>query len=105
MIKIFLGSTSLAIYSIPQQISGKLSVLSDGLISVFIPRISSRKKNYDNKNIFNSNFYGFFYLIGLLLFLINPFLDNIISWWLGENNNSKIIFLFKIFLSVFFYIV
>ena len=104
LIKIFLGSTSLAIYSIPQQISGKLSVLSDGLISVFIPRISSRKKNYDKKNIFNSNFYGFFYLIGLLLFLINPFLDNIISWWLGENNNSKIIFLFKIFLIVSFYI-
>ena len=39
-----------------------------------------------------------------MLFLINPFLDNIISWWLGENNNSKIIFLFKIFLIVSFYI-
>ena len=104
LIKIFLGSTSLAIYSIPQQISGKLSVLSDGLISVFIPRISSRKKIIDKKNIFNSNFYVFFYLIGLFLFLINPFLDRILSWWLGENNNLKIIFLFKIFLITSFYI-
>ena len=104
LIKVFLGSTSLALYSIPQQISGKLSVFSDGLISVFIPRISSIKKNSDKKNIFNSNFYGFFYLIGLILFLIYPFLDNILSWWLGENNNLKIIFLFKIFLIVSFYI-
>ena len=52
LIKIFLGSTSLAIYSIPQQISGKLSVLSDGLISVFIPRISSRKKKNMIRKIF-----------------------------------------------------
>ena len=104
LIKIFLGSTSLAVYSIPQQISGKLSVLSDALIAVFIPRISSRKKNNDKKNIFNSNFYGFFYFIGLLLFLFYPFLDNILYWWLGENNNLKIIFLFKIFLIVSFYI-
>ena len=35
LIKIFLGSTSLAVYSIPQQISGKLSVLSDALL-IFI---------------------------------------------------------------------
>ena len=104
LIKVFLGSTSLALYSIPQQISGKLSVFSDGLISVFIPRISSIKKNSDKKNIFNSNFYGFFYFIGLLLFLFYPFLDNILYWWLGENNNLKIIFLFKIFLIVSFYI-
>ncbi len=104
LIKIFLGSSNLAIYSIPQQISGKLSVLSDGLISVFIPRISSSKKFLDKKKIFNSNFYGFFYFIGFSLILVNPVLDDIITLWLDENNNLKIIFLFKIFLIVSFYI-
>ncbi len=104
LIKIFLGSSSLAIYSIPQQISGKLSVLSDGLISVFIPRISSSKKFLEKKDILNSNFYGFFYFIGLCIIFINPVIDDILLWWLRESNNLKIIFLFKIFLIVSFYI-
>ena len=104
LIKIFLGAANLTLYSIPQQIAGKLSILSDAIIAVFIPRISSRKKTKDILNIFNSNFYIFFYLIGISLIIINPFLDEIIKWWLGKNINLKIIYLFKIFLLVSFYI-
>jgi len=104
LIKIFLGAANLTLYSIPQQIAGKLSILSDAIIAVFIPRISSRKKTKDILNIFNSNFYIFFYLIGISLIIINPFLDEIIKWWLGKNINFKIIYLFKIFLLVSFYI-
>ena len=48
LIKIFLGAASLSTYSIPQQIAGKLSVISDGLISVFIPKISSSKNKKKN---------------------------------------------------------
>ena len=104
LIKIFLGAANLTLYSIPQQIAGKLSIISDAIIAVFIPRISSRKKTKDILNIFNSNFYIFFYLIGISLIIINPFLDEIIKWWLGKNINLKIIYLFKIFLLVSFYI-
>tara|TARA_B100000965_G_scaffold186261_1_gene155432 strand:- start:338 stop:1738 length:1401 start_codon:yes stop_codon:yes gene_type:complete len=104
LIKIFLGAANLTLYSIPQQIAGKLSILSDAIIAVFIPRISSRKTTKDILNIFNSNFYIFFYLIGISLIIINPFLDEIIKWWLGKNINLKIIYLFKIFLLVSFYI-
>ena len=104
LIKIFLGAANLTLYSIPQQIAGKLSILSDAIIAVFIPRISSRKKTKDILNILNSNFYVFFYLVGICLIIINPFLDEIIKWWLGKNINLKIIYLFKIFLLVSFYI-
>ena len=60
IIKIILGSASLSIYSIPQQIAGKLSIVSDSLISVFLPRISSSRSKKIKHEILNSNFYGFF---------------------------------------------
>ena len=109
LIKIVLGAANLTLYSIPQQIAGKLQILSDAIIAVFIPRISSTKKTKDIFKIFNSNFYVFFYFVGIGLIIINPFLDEIIEWWLGENIKStifllQIIYLFKIFLLVSFYI-
>ena len=44
IIKIILGASSLSIYSIPQQIAGKLSIISDALISVFLPKSSSQNQ-------------------------------------------------------------
>ncbi|WP_440653728.1 oligosaccharide flippase family protein [Candidatus Pelagibacter sp. HIMB1506] len=104
LIKIFLGAASLSTYSIPQQIAGKLSVISDGLISVFIPKISSSKNKKKTFEILNSNFYSFFYLIGFLLILINPFINEVLIWWLRVSANLEILFLFKIFLMISFYI-
>ena len=104
IIKIILGSSSLSIYSIPQQIAGKLSIISDSLISVFLPRISSSKSKKIKHEILNSNFYGFFYLIGFSLLILMPFLDRLIFWWLGESTNTQIIYLFKIFIIVSFFI-
>ena len=104
LIKVFLGAASLSLYSIPQQIAGKLSVISDGLISVFIPKISSSENKKKTFEILNSNFYGFFYFIGFFLILINPFIDELLIWWLKENANLSIIYLFKIFLLISFYI-
>ena len=104
IIKIILGSASLSIYSIPQQIAGKLSIVSDSLISVFLPRISSSRSKKIKHEILNSNFYGFFYLIGFSLLILMPFLDKLIFWWLGESTNPQIIYLFKIFIIVSFFI-
>ena len=104
LIKIFLGAASLSLYSIPQQIAGKLSVLSDGLISVFIPKISSSKNKKKIFKILNSNFYGFFYFISFCIILINPFIDELLIWWLKTNATLSIIYLFKIFLIISFYI-
>ena len=104
LIKLFLGAANLSLYSIPQQIAGKLSVISDGLISVFIPKISSSKNKKKTYEILNSNFYGFFYLIGFFLILLNPFIDEILIWWLKKDANSSLIYLFRIFLIISFYI-
>ena len=104
IIKIILGSSSLSIYSIPQQIAGKLSIISDSLISVFLPRISSSKSKKIKHEILNSNFYGFFYLIGFSLLILMPFLERLIYWWLGESTNPQIVYLFKIFMIVSFFI-
>lgn len=104
LIKIFLGAASLSLYSIPQQIAGKLSVLSDGLISVFIPKISSSKNKKKILKILNSNFYGFFYFISFCIILIIPFVDELLIWWLKTNATLSIIYLFKIFLIISFYI-
>ena len=38
-----------------------------------------------------------FYLIGFLLILINPLIDEILIWWLKANATLDIIFLFNIF--------
>ena len=103
LIKLFLGAASLSLYSIPQQIAGKLSVLSDGLISVFLPKISSSKKK-ERFEILNANFYGFFYVVSFILILINPFVDELLIWWLKANYNLSITYLFKIFLIISFYI-
>ena len=104
LIKIFLGAASLSLYSVPQQIAGKLSVISDGLISVFIPKISSSKNKKKTFEILNSNFYGFFYTIGFFLIFINPFIDELLIWWLKANASLDMIYLFKIFLMISFYI-
>ena len=104
IIKIILGASSLSIYSIPQQIAGKLSIISDALISVFLPKVSSTKSKKRNYEILNSNFYGFFYFVGLPLIIILPFVGKLIYWWLGDNANFQIIYLFKIFIIVSFYI-
>ena len=71
LIKIFLGASSLSLYSIPQQIAGKLAVISEGMISVFLPRISSKQKFKVKYNIFNSNSMVSFILY-LILIIINP---------------------------------
>ena len=104
IIKLILGSANLAIYTIPQQISGKLSVISDALISVFLPKVSGKNSIKDKKTTLNSNFYAFFYFIGIILILLGPILENLIILWLGNNTDLKILYLFNIFIITSFYI-
>lgn len=104
IVKIVLGSATLSLYVIPQQIAGKLSVISDAVVSVFLPRVSSNRNKDNRYKIFNANFYGFFYIAALPLILLLPYFDEIIIWWLGKDVNFKIFHLFKIFILASFYI-
>ncbi len=97
LVKFFFGPAALAIYSIPQQLSGKLSVMSKGFSSVLLPSISqSEEKSVVNKN-FLLSIKLFTFLVPLLLFLIFQFYDWFLRIWLGSNYSFEILQLLKIF--------
>ena len=49
IVSIILGPVSLSLYSIPQQITGKLTVISRAFSSYLLPYLSSGKKELDFK--------------------------------------------------------
>ncbi len=93
LIKIFIGTPSMALYSIPQQLTGKLSILSKGFSAFLLPNISKRNKNLE-----------FFYSIDLFLkyipiaiFLFFPAYPYLLKFWLGNEYSDLILYLTKIF--------
>ena len=100
LIKIFLGPVALATYSIPQQITGKLSVVSKGFSAFLLPFLS--RKNFKN-NDFNASLKIFLKILPVIIFLIFPFYSILLKLWLGDEFNQEILYLTKIFsLSVIF---
>ena len=100
LIKIFLGPVALATYSIPQQITGKLSVISKGFSAFLLPFMS--RKNFKN-NDFNQTLKIFLKILPIFIFLIFPFYSFLLKLWLGSVFNQEILILTKIFsLSVIF---
>ena len=99
LIKIFMGPVALATYSIPQQLTGKLSIFSKGFSAFLLPLFSKKKANHD----FNLTIKIFLKLIPILIFLLFPFYSILLKFWLGENFDENILILSKIFsLSVIF---
>ena len=100
LIKIFLGPVYLATYSIPQQITGKLSVLSKGFSAFLLPFLS--RKNHKNKD-FNTSLTIFIKIFPIFIFILFPFYSTLLKLWLGEQYNQEILVLTKIFsLSIIF---
>ena len=100
LIKIFLGPIALATYSIPQQITGKLSVVSKGFSAFLLPFLS--RKNFKN-NDFNESLNIFLKILPVIIFLIFPFYSTLLKLWLGNQFNQEMLYLTKIFsLSVIF---
>ncbi len=93
LIKIILGGAALALYSIPQQLTGKLSVLSRGFGVFLMPFLSAGKK----KNDYNQTLKIFYCYIPILIFILLPFYSFILNFWLGESFESQILSLTKIF--------
>ena len=94
LIKIILGGAALALYSIPQQLTGKLSVLSRGFGVFLMPFLSAGK----NKNDYNQTLKIFYCYIPILIFILLPFYSFILNFWLGsESFESQILSLTKIF--------
>lgn len=98
-IKFYLNSSALAIYSIPQQICGKINILSKAISTVFLPEIKSKKSHISYNKVINIYFFIFF---PTLLISFN-FFDELLIFWLEENYNAKIYTLTKVFALVYFF--
>jgi O-antigen/teichoic acid export membrane protein len=94
LIKIFLGPIALSTYSIPQQITGKLSIISKSFSAYLLPNLSQKKINNYNFN-FSLNF--FVSIISLLVLLLIPIYPIILQIWLGQSYSEEILALTKIF--------
>ena len=94
LVKIFLGPIALATYSIPQQLTGKLSIFSKGFSVILLTILS--KKTLSNKD-FDQTIKIFLNITPALIFLIFPFYSILLSLWLGSEFNENILYLTKIF--------
>ena len=96
LINFFFVPIALAIYSVPYQLAGKITIFSKSIAAVLLPDISSGK---EIKNFYYSlNIYSF--IIPLLLLSIFPFLDEILIFWLKNEYSTQILNLTKVFLII-----
>jgi O-antigen/teichoic acid export membrane protein len=96
LIKIFIGPVALAFYSIPQQLTGKLSIISKGISAVLLPTIAFEKKKLLTKD-FLLSLKIFIFIVPVIIFLLFNLFDIFFSFWLRNNSNNEIINLAKIF--------
>jgi len=100
LIKYFLGPVAVATYSIPQQLTGKLSIISKSFSAFLLPELSKKKINNVD---FNFSLQIFTKYIPIFIFILFPFYPIILEFWLGNSYNETIYNLTKIFsLSVIF---
>ena len=94
LIKLFLGSVALTIYTIPQQLTGKLSIVSKGFSAYLLTKLS---RNKNDNEIFNFSLKLFLKIIPIFIFILFPFYEFILKFWLGEQYDQKILLLTKVF--------
>ena len=100
LIKYFLGPVALTIYTVPQQLTGKLSIFSKSFSAFLLPDLS--KKKVDNVD-FEYSLKIFTCILPLTIFILFPFYEIILKFWLTKSFNKEILDLTKIFsLSVIF---
>ena len=86
LIKIFLGPIAVSTYTIPQQLTGKLSIISKSFSAFLLPNLSKNK--IDNRG-FNFSLDIFIKIIPLIIFTL-PFIS-IYSQFLVRNSYSDTI--------------
>ena len=94
LVKIFLGPIAIATYSIPQQLTGKLSILSKGFSAYLLTNLSSKK--HDN-SVFNYSLRIFLNFIPILIFILFPLYELFLNFWLNDQYSQEILLLTKIF--------
>ncbi len=94
LVKIFLGPIAIATYSIPQQLTGKLSILSKGFSAYLLTNLSSKK--HDNE-VLNYSLRIFLNIIPILIFILFPLYELFLNFWLNDQYSQEILLLTKIF--------
>ena len=94
LVKIFLGPIAITAYTIPQQLTGKLSVFSKGFSAFLLPNMSRKGGDV---NSFNFTLKIFLKIIPLLVLLTYPLFETFLNFWLKENFNETILTLTKVF--------
>ncbi len=102
-VKLTLGNSLLSIYSIPQQIAAKSTILVTGVSTVFFPEISRRQRISRKKNFFKLIIRISILFTGILNFIAFPFIEPILKLWLGSSFNPAHTILLKCFLFYSFY--
>ena len=97
LINFYLGPIALATYSIPQQATGKLSIISKVISAVLLPTIAFEKKKELKNSTFAISLKIFIFVVPLLIFILFNFFNIFFEFWLGKNSSSEIINLAKIF--------
>ncbi len=94
LIKVFIGPIAVSIYSIPQQLTGKLSIISKSFSAYLLPNLS--KKKIDNES-FNFSLEVFIKFVPIFIFLLFPLYPKILNLWLGNSYEEHIYYLTKVF--------
>jgi CMP-N-acetylneuraminic acid synthetase len=84
-IKIFLGPASVSLYSIPQQIMGKITTISKAMSAVLLPDMSEYKSN----NLFNYSLNFFIFFISPIIFFFFDYYDWAIKLWVNNNSTDE----------------
>ena len=98
LIKIFISPAALALYSIPYQLAGKITIFSKSISAVLLPEISNNQKN--DKGNFVQSLYFYTISVALILLITFPFLDEFFLIWLKDQFTNQILDLTKIFLII-----
>ena len=98
LIKIFISPAALALYSIPYQLAGKMTIFSKSISAVLLPEISNNQKN--DKGNFVQSLYFYTISVALILLITFPFLDEFFLIWLKDQFTNQILDLTKIFLII-----
>jgi O-antigen/teichoic acid export membrane protein len=92
-IKIFLGPVNVGLYSIPQQIMGKITTISKAMSAVLLPDMSENKSN----NLYNYSLNFFIFLVSPIIIFSFDYYDWAIKLWINNNSTDQMIELTKIF--------
>ena len=87
LIKIYIGPAALALYSIPYQLAGKITIFSKSISAVLLPEISKNKLS--SKGDFNQLIYFYTISVSIFLLIIFPFLDSFLFYFGLKINIQK----------------